>query len=1112
MKKRILASLLALVMVLSMVPAALAAETLAPAEQPTQAADSIPAELLIPAEDNTPADELPPADDPQPVQDKAGLDIRIAMKAGSRIKLYTGLEGGNADPANVKEVFQGQDLEYDGWQLMKLVLTIPTKDGVVVNKIEPKEEGLYPELSKLEKKEGTYTYTYYFKQNGTYTFDISYTLNGVEGAEQVEYKVEDLFEVPDLTMRAYFLIAIDPNQYRGYVTITDVKEGRFYNNPPAAGSDDVPYIKDDWLIGCSGGADGFLTYVKNMDGIQYAESMYHIKFDEIRSHQYKNPIDVDSLEPLTKGYYPNMSEFRITEIGGSKSYLKKDAYDSKMIGAILEKMPNLDSFTANQVGFTNTEAFGKMTGNNLSNIELTGNGITSLHGLENHRDISRIWVNNNDISDVTPLKNLTHAGTWNFIKNKVSDLRPVSKLESIGVVAFWLQRVDADPVLVVDKGDSYELELPMPIDIDGSLTKVGFADLLRQQGVKVPEEQKINLTVRDTDGDLKYYKPEERNGKIFVTIPKIDVANAGTDLAFDGCMMRFWFHNDNGADWRTSGNFNGYVDFTATTVEKPATYTVTFDENGGDTEADPQTMTVTSGSSVGTLPTAPTRKNYTFKGWNTKANGSGTAFTATTSVTSDITVYAQWERKNTPVDPKVAAYRVEHYQEQLDGSYTLSATEFPLYGEIGATVTAVPKTYEHYHVNHEKSNLTGIVKMPTAGEDGTPEILTLQVYYDLDTVTVSYDLNGGTGKDGISYAPETVKYGASVTIKDAPSKRGYTFEGWKLEDKTYEPGDSLAVTGDLLFVAQWHKKSSGGGSSSEDRYYILSYESNGGTEYKDERYKKNTVVELDKLPAREGYTFTGWYADEELTDRITSIKMTSDKTVYAGWESTGVPAWLNGDDHFSYAVGYSDGTVRPLNQISRAEVATIFFRLLNEDIREDNLTSVNTFADVNEGMWCNMAISTMAKLGVVKGRTPERFDPNAPITRAEFAAICARFDTSKRDGDSNFTDISGHWAEAEIERAASLSWIMGYTDGTFRPENYITRAEAMTMINRVLNRLPEDEDDLLDGMHVWPDNQPDAWYYLAVQEATNSHDFTRKGDVHEHWTKLTADPDWSRYQ
>ena len=357
----------------------------------------------------------------------------------------------------------------------------------------------------------------------------------------------------------------------------------------------------------------------------------------------------------------------------------------------------------------------------------------------------------------------------------------------------------------------------------------------------------------------------------------------------------------------------------------------------------------------------------------------------------------------------------------------------------------------------------------------------------------------------------------------------YTFEGLPKTDKNgkeYQytiserevPGYTSQITGDALIgFTITNKKNStgggGGGSTGGGTDYILHYESNGGTEYKDERYKKNTVVELDKLPTREGYTFTGWYADKELTDRITSIKMTSDKTVYAGWEPTGVPEWLNGDDHFAYVIGYTDGTVRPLSNISRAEVAAIFFRLLNEDIREKNLTTINTFDDVNEGMWCNMAISTIAKLGIVKGRTAERFDPNAPITRAEFAAICARFDTSKHDGDSNFTDISGYWAEAEIERAASLGWVRGYTDGTFRPGNHITRAEAMTMINRVLKRLPEDEDDLLDGMNVWPDNKPDAWYYLAVQEATNSHDFTRKSDaVHEHWTKMTTDPNWTQYQ
>ena len=273
------------------------------------------------------------------------------------------------------------------------------------------------------------------------------------------------------------------------------------------------------------------------------------------------------------------------------------------------------------------------------------------------------------------------------------------------------------------------------------------------------------------------------------------------------------------------------------------------------------------------------------------------------------------------------------------------------------------------------------------------------------------------------------------------------------------------------------------------------------------------MVQLDKVPIREGYTFTGWYADQELTERITEIKMTSDKTVYAGWKSTGVPDWLNGRDHFAYVIGYTDGTVRPLNNISRAEVSAIIFRLLDPEIREANLTTTNTFADVNEGMWYNTSISTLARLGIVKGRSADFFDPDASITRAEFAAICARFDSSGVKADSEFTDIAGHWAENEIEQAATLGWILGYSDGTFRPNNQITRAESMTMINRVLQRLPESEDDLLDGMNVWPDNQPSAWYYLAVQEATNSHDFDRKADgVHEHWTEMTADPDWKQYE
>ena len=304
--------------------------------------------------------------------------------------------------------------------------------------------------------------------------------------------------------------------------------------------------------------------------------------------------------------------------------------------------------------------------------------------------------------------------------------------------------------------------------------------------------------------------------------------------------------------------------------------------------------------------------------------------------------------------------------------------------------------------------------------------------------------------------------------------------------------------------------SSGGGSSSSK--YTLHYESNGGTSYKDESYSSGTTVSLDKVPTRESYTFTGWYADKALTDKITSVTMTSDKTVYAGWVATGVPDMLNGDDHYAYVIGYPDGNVHPQGNISRAETATIFFRLLKADTRDGNLTAENVFADVANGKWFNKAVSTMAKLGIVKGRSAETFAPDAPITRAEFAAICARFNTKPTNTSNSFSDISGHWAEVEIERAVAFGWIAGYPDGTFRPDTYITRAEAMTMINRVLCRMPQDEKDLLRTMVVWPDNKPTDWYYLAVQEATNSHEFERKGAVNETWTKLTSAPDWTRYQ
>ena len=246
--------------------------------------------------------------------------------------------------------------------------------------------------------------------------------------------------------------------------------------------------------------------------------------------------------------------------------------------------------------------------------------------------------------------------------------------------------------------------------------------------------------------------------------------------------------------------------------------------------------------------------------------------------------------------------------------------------------------------------------------------------------------------------------------------------------------------------------------------------------------------------------------------RDCKIHLTDRNDMFAGWTETSVPGMLNGDDHYAYIQGYSDGSVRPNANITRAQVATIFFRLLDENVRDDNLTTSNAFPDVNEDYWANTAISTMARLGVINGRNSGLFDPDANITRAEFAAICARFDDSGVAGVTTFTDTADHWAEDEISRAAALGWIQGYSDDSFRPDQYISRAQAVTMINRVLCRLPEDTDDLLSGMNTWTDCHESDWFYLAIQEATNSHDFVTKDRVYESWTDLNRAPDWSRYE
>lgn len=416
----------------------------------------------------------------------------------------------------------------------------------------------------------------------------------------------------------------------------------------------------------------------------------------------------------------------------------------------------------------------------------------------------------------------------------------------------------------------------------------------------------------------------------------------------------------------------------------------------------------------------------------------------------------------------------------------------------------------------------------------------------LESFHVVFNWNDGSGKTETVSVIEGEALGDKM-IAD-PTRSGYTFTGWNTQQdgKGSSFDKSTVITGSLLTVyAQWSMNSSGGGSSKT--YYYLAVEKVDAQDghtlsgarfglYLDGRqiatatsnrsgiamfrvnesdYRKiNAKSDLyyQELTAPEGYVVNSDEVSIEKSDLTTSrSKAEKDAETVRNYRGS-TPDLLNGDDHFAYVVGYPDGCVHPNALITRAETVTIFFRLLKDDVRDDNLRTSNTFADVPNDYWANTAISTMEGLGIVQGRSSTAFDPNASITRAEFAAICARFDTGKSSGTQTFSDIKGHWAQSYIERAAELGWIRGFEDGTFRPNDCITRAQAMTMINCVLNRIPEDASDLLPDMNVWPDCNPGDWFYLAVQEATNSHNYKHKAGNYETWISMKQDPDWTRYE
>lgn len=395
-------------------------------------------------------------------------------------------------------------------------------------------------------------------------------------------------------------------------------------------------------------------------------------------------------------------------------------------------------------------------------------------------------------------------------------------------------------------------------------------------------------------------------------------------------------------------------------------------------------------------------------------------------------------------------------------------------------------------------------------------------YYDFDDAKSEYarfyantpiviDPNGGTARlDTMSFTTkQSFRINRDYTLSDA-ARTGYKFYGWDLT----KSGDTYT------FTAMWTKN---GLSETYDVYYydyddakseyarfyidtpIVIDPAGGSARLNNMPFANKQSFKIDKDytlsdAARTGYTFYGW----DLT------KSGNTYTFTAMWTkaTSTVPYMLNGEDHYAYIKGYPNGSFKPNATITRAEASSIFYRLLTDSTRRTYSTSYNTFKDVPAKAWYNTAVSTMAKLGIVNGGSDGCFRPNDPITRAEIAAMIARCDgNSYGSAYTNFSDVKGHWAASYIARAYELGWINGY-GSTYEPDKYITRAETVAILNRVLNRAPQTTSDLLSGLNTFNDVSVTSWYYLDVEEAANSHTYTRKTNDYEYWDKLISDPSW----
>lgn len=617
-----------------------------------------------------------------------------------------------------------------------------------------------------------------------------------------------------------------------------------------------------------------------------------------------------------------------------------------------------------------------------------------------------------------------------------------------------------------------------------------------------------------------------------------------------------------------------YAIFSATAIPK---YTLTYKANGG-SGAPAAVSDNKAGDTVDlNYSNQPTHaqqdgKNVIFIGW-TETNDSGKVYSngetlpsladKVTFPNSNITVYAVWgldDNGNGVPDALEAkvTYKVEkgYWYDAATGQATGSEIVClrPLYKKsdngvwksCNATLgDSIPTgragnegyTADGWYKNDETTKITIDAATPVTGNvtytfKYVPEIKP-------DTYTVVLHLDGGTYTTAPEYTKTTDGYQyclRKATDKVNPTittlnKNGYQFKGWSLSGTAPQALIGADETFASLSVQQ---NGLNGNHGKIDLYavwqeikYTVTYNLDGGTTtsnktiFPDLTYGVDTPTIVN--PTKADYTFAGW-------EPKVAKKVTDNATYKAQWNRNYVPYYppvpptvkiedddalgLNTTDHFAYIVGYGNGEVRPQNNITRAEVATIFFRLLTDDVRDENLTKTNRYSDVAATSWYNTAVSTLSSMGIITGYPDGTFRPNAAITRAEFAAIAARFDNDGDKTAAKFSDIATHWAKDEISIAYNNGWITGYPDGTFGPQRDITRAETMTLVNRVLNRQPETEDDLLPNMTVWTDNaNPKAWYYLAVQEATNSHYYKFKtNSKYEKWTELRETRDWTQLE